>query len=171
MRHRVAGRKLGRSSAHRKALFRNLVTELLRHEQIRTTEAKAKAIRPQAEQLITLANRGDLHARRLAARDVQDPEILRKLFDEIAPRYQDRPGGYTRITKLSPRKGDAAPMAMIELERLSKLHDDGIITDLYPSDSPRTLEFWVNLDTMITDSTVGCHYGGKNRDKPGPEEQ
>lgn len=115
MRHRVAGRKLGRSSAHRKALFRNLVTELLRHEQIRTTEAKAKAIRPQAEQLITLAKRGDLHARRLAARDVQDPEILRKLFDEIAERYEDREGGYIRIYKLGLRKGDAAPVVLISL--------------------------------------------------------
>ena len=115
MRHRVAGRKLGRSSAHRKALFRNLVTELLRHEQIRTTEAKAKAIRPQAEQLITLAKRGDLHARRLAARDVQDPEILRKLFDEIAERYEDREGGYTRIYKLGLRQGDAAPVVLISL--------------------------------------------------------
>ena len=115
MRHRVAGRKLGRSSAHRKALFRNLVTDLLRHEQIRTTEAKAKAIRPQAEQLITLAKRGDLHARRLAARDVQDPEILRKLFDEIAERYEDREGGYTRIYKLGLRKGDAAPVVLISL--------------------------------------------------------
>lgn len=115
MRHRVAGRKLGRSSAHRKALFRNLVTDLFRHEQIRTTEAKAKAIRPQAERLVTLAKRGDLHARRLAARDLQDPEILRKLFDELAERYEDREGGYTRIYKLGPRKGDAAPVVLISL--------------------------------------------------------
>ena len=115
MRHRVAGRKLGRSSAHRKALFRNLVTELFRHEQIRTTEAKAKAIRPQAERLITLAKRGDLHARRLAARDVRDPETLSKLFDELAERYEDREGGYTRIYKLGPRKGDAAPLVLISL--------------------------------------------------------
>lgn len=115
MRHRVAGKKLGRSSAHRKALFRNLVTELFRHEQIRTTEAKAKAIRPQAERLITLARRGDLHARRLAARDVQDPEVLQKLFDELAERYEEREGGYTRIYKLGPRKGDAAPVVLISL--------------------------------------------------------
>ncbi len=115
MRHRVAGKKLGRSSAHRKALFRNLVTDLFRHEQIRTTEAKAKAIRPQAERLITLARRGDLHARRLAARDVQDPEILQKLFDELAERYEDREGGYIRIYKLGPRKGDAAPVVLISL--------------------------------------------------------
>lgn len=115
MRHRVAGKRLGRSSAHRKALFRNLVTELFRHEQIRTTEAKAKAIRPQAERLISLAKRGDLHARRMAARDVQDPEILRKLFDEIAERFEDREGGYTRVYKLGPRKGDAAPVVLISL--------------------------------------------------------
>lgn len=115
MRHRVAGRKLGRSSAHRKALFRNLVTELFRHEKIRTTEAKAKAIRPQAERLITLARRGDLHSRRLASRDVQDPEILRKLFDELAERYAGREGGYTRLYKLGLRKGDAAPVVLISL--------------------------------------------------------
>jgi large subunit ribosomal protein L17 len=115
MRHKVAGRKLGRNSARRKALFRNLTTELFRHEEIHTTEAKAKAIRPHAERLITLAKRGDLHARRLAARDVQDPEILRKLFDELAERYEDREGGYTRIYKLGPRKGDAAPMVFISL--------------------------------------------------------
>jgi large subunit ribosomal protein L17 len=115
MRHKVAGRKLGRDTAHRKALFRNLVTELFRHEQIRTTEAKAKAVRPQAERLITLAKRGDLHSRRMAARDVQDPEVLQKLFDEIAGRYEDREGGYTRIYKLGPRQGDAAPMALISL--------------------------------------------------------
>jgi len=89
------------------------VTQLFRHEQIRTTEAKAKAIRPQAERLITLAKRGDLHARRLAARDVQDPETLRKLFDELAERYEDREGGYTRIYRLGLRKGDAAPVVLI----------------------------------------------------------
>ena len=115
MRHKVAGRKLGRNSAQRKALFRNLVIELFRHERIRTTEAKAKAIRSHAERLITLAKRGDLHARRLAARDVQDPEILRKLFDELAERYEDREGGYTRIYKIGPRKGDAAPIVLISL--------------------------------------------------------
>ena len=115
MRHQVAGRKLGRSSAHRKSLFRNLATELLRHGKIRTTVAKAKAIRPQAERLITLAKRGDLHSRRLAARDVQDPEVLRRLFDELAERYQDREGGYVRIHKLGLRKGDAAPVALISL--------------------------------------------------------
>ena len=115
MRHKVAGRKLGRNSAQRKALFRNLVTELLWHERIRTTEAKAKAVRPYAERLITLAKRGDLHARRLAARDVQDPDTLGKLFDDLAERYEDREGGYTRIYRLGPRKGDAAPMVLLSL--------------------------------------------------------
>lgn len=115
MRHRVAGRRLSRSSAHRKSLFRNLTTDLFRHERIRTTEAKAKAIRPQAERLITLAKRGDLHSRRLAARDVKDPEILRKLFDDLAERYEDREGGYVRVHKLGPRKGDAAPLVLLSL--------------------------------------------------------
>ncbi len=134
MRHRVAGKKLNRSSGNRRALRRNLVTALLQHERIETTEAKAKAIRGQAEKLITLAKRGlvaekenparGVHARRLAAgrmnRWVTDQEgavvdILDKLFNEIAPRYAERPGGYTRVYKLGPRKGDAAPMVLLEL--------------------------------------------------------
>ena len=125
MRHRVAGRRLNRSMGHRTALRRTLVTELFRHEQIQTTEAKAKAIRGQAEKLITLAKRGlaaeqtapekGVHARRIAAGRLNDPEIVTKLFDELGPRYADRPGGYTRVIKLSPRRGDAAKMAVIEL--------------------------------------------------------
>lgn len=122
MRHRVAGRRLNRSSGHRKALRRNLITELFRHERIRTTFAKAKAIRGAAEKLITTAKRGNLagevqavSARRLAAARLFDPEIVKKLFDDIAPRFADRPGGYTRIIKLGLRAGDAAEMALIEL--------------------------------------------------------
>ncbi|HIC93538.1 MAG TPA: 50S ribosomal protein L17 [Anaerolineae bacterium] len=115
MRHRKAGRKLGRSSGHRKALYRNLITELFRHERIKTTEAKARAIRPLAEKLITLGKRGDLHARRLAAARLNDPLVVKKLFDELAPRYENRPGGYTRILKLGRRRGDGAEMAIIEL--------------------------------------------------------
>ena len=115
MRHNVMGRKLNRSMGHRKTLFRNLATELFRHNKITTTEAKAKAIQPIAEKLITLARRGDLHARRLAARELPDPAILQKLFDEIGVRAVNRSGGYTRIYKLGPRRGDAAPMAIIEL--------------------------------------------------------
>ena len=125
MRHRVAGKKLNRSMGHRTALRRNLVTELFRHERIRTTRAKAEAIRGQAEKLITLARRGleaedenpaqGVHARRLAAARLNDREVVQKLFDEIAPRYMDRPGGYTRMLKLGFRKGDAAPMVLLEL--------------------------------------------------------
>lgn len=115
MRHRKAGRKLGRSSSHRKALYRNLITDLFRYERIKTTEAKAKAIRGKAEKLITLGKRGDLHARRLAAARLNDPIIVAKLFDDLALRYEDRPGGYTRILKLGRRQGDRASMALLEL--------------------------------------------------------
>lgn len=115
MRHRVAGRHLGRDTGHRLALYRNLVTELFRHERITTTETKAKEIRPLAEKMITLAKRGDLHARRQARAFVYDPKVVRKLFTDIATRMKDRNGGYTRITKLERRLGDGAPMAAIEL--------------------------------------------------------
>ncbi len=122
MRHRVAGRKLNRSMGHRNALRRNLITELYRHERVHTTKAKALAIRGEAEKLITTAKRGiaageakAVHARRLAAARITDPEIVKKLFDDIALRYADRPGGYTRILKLGPRLGDSAEMAIIEL--------------------------------------------------------
>jgi large subunit ribosomal protein L17 len=134
MRHHVAGKKLNRSCGQRTALRRNLVSVLLHHERIETTEAKAKAIRGQAEKLITLAKRGlaaesenpsrGVQARRLAAgrlnqwmtdTDGTRVDVVKKLFDEIAPRYMDRPGGYTRMYKLGPRKGDAAPMALLEL--------------------------------------------------------
>ena len=115
MRHRVAGRHLKRDSSHRKALFRNLITELLRHERIETTEAKAKAIRADAEKLITLAKRGDVHARRLAARTITDPDVTKKLFDTLGARYKERPGGYTRLFKVGPRLGDAAEVVIMEL--------------------------------------------------------
>jgi large subunit ribosomal protein L17 len=115
VRHRKKGRQLSRTRSHRKATLRNLATSLFRHERIETTTAKAKELRPFAERLITLARRGDLHARRLAAAKIQDREVLGKLFDEIAPRYLERPGGYTRVLKLGNRKGDAAEMSLIEL--------------------------------------------------------
>jgi large subunit ribosomal protein L17 len=122
MRHGVAGRKLGRPSDQRTALRRSLITELLRHERIQTTEAKARAIRGDAEKLITLAKKGiragdakAVHARRLAASRLNDPAMVKKLFDEIAPRYEERPGGYTRIYKLGFRQGDAAEMVLLEL--------------------------------------------------------
>lgn len=115
MRHNIMGRRLGRSTKQRKALFRNLTTELFRHNRIKTTEAKARAVQSMVEKLVTLARRGDLHSRRLAARDITDPEILQKLFDEIGPSMEDRNGGYTRIYKLGPRRGDGANVALIEL--------------------------------------------------------
>ncbi len=114
MRHRKAGRHLGRDGAHRRALYRNLVTELLRHERITTTDAKAREIRPIAEKMITLGRRGDLHARRQALGYLYDRYVVEKVFEDIAPRMADRPGGYLRITRLEPRKGDGAMMAVIE---------------------------------------------------------
>lgn len=130
MKHGVFGRKLGRSPAQRKALRRTLITQLIEHERIQTTEAKAKFVRGEAEKLITLAKRGlkaregeaeavtqarGVHARRLATARLNDPKLVKKLFEEIAPRYEKRPGGYLRILKLGPRQGDAAEMVLLEM--------------------------------------------------------
>ena len=115
MRHQRRGRKLGRDAAHRKALYANLACSLIEHGRIRTTEAKAKAVKPFAEQMITLGRRGDLHARRQALAELRSQEIVHKLFSDVGPRMADRPGGYSRIVKLGPRPGDAAPMAYLEL--------------------------------------------------------
>jgi len=115
VRHRRKGRRLGRTSSHRLALLRNLATALFVHERIRTTEPKCKELRRFAEKLITLAKRGDLHARRLVARHMKDPKVVTKLFDVLGPRYAERPGGYTRLLKLGPRQGDCAAMSIIEL--------------------------------------------------------
>ncbi len=115
MAHRIDGRKLGRPTDNRLALFRNLVTDLLKHERIITTEAKAKEVRGLAERVITLGKRGDLTARRRALGYVYDKAIVRKVFDELGPRYADRPGGYSRIVKLGARRGDGAKMAQLEL--------------------------------------------------------
>jgi len=115
MRHQNAGRKLGRTTAHRQSLLRNLVTYLLLHERIVTTEAKSKELRRIAEQMITLAKREDLHARRQASKIIMDESVLKKLFDSLGARFSQRLGGYTRITKLSYRAGDGAPLAAIEL--------------------------------------------------------
>lgn len=114
MRHRVQGRKLGRTTAHRKALFRNQLTSLFTHERIVTTVAKAKELQPQAERMVTLARTGSLADRRLILRTVPNKEIVRRLFDDIAPRFVDRPGGYTRIMRLGRRRGDGAELAIIE---------------------------------------------------------
>ena len=115
MRHRKKGRQLSRTRSHKRATLRNMATSLFVHERIRTTEAKAKELRPYAEKLITLAKRGDLHSRRLAGRHIADGDVLHKLFEEIGPRFEGRAGGYTRILKLGARKGDGAELALIEL--------------------------------------------------------
>ena len=115
MRHHRAGRKLGRDAAHRKALYANLAGALIEHGRIKTTEAKAKAVRPIAEKMITLGRRGDLHARRQALSHLRSQEIVHKLFSDVGPRFAERPGGYSRIVKLGPRFGDSAPMVYLEL--------------------------------------------------------
>lgn len=115
MRHNHGYRKLNRTASHRKAMLRNMVTSLFDKERIKTTPAKAKEARRVAERMITFARRGDLAARRHVAKTVQNPKVLRKLFDEIGPQYAERPGGYTRILKLGSRKGDSASMAILEL--------------------------------------------------------
>ena len=115
MRHRNAGRKLNRTATHRSALFASLATALIKHEQIVTTLPKAKDLRRVADRLITLAKKGDLHARRLAFARIRDEAMVAKLFDTLGPRYAERPGGYTRVMKAGFRYGDSAPMAVIEL--------------------------------------------------------
>jgi large subunit ribosomal protein L17 len=115
MRHQKSGRKLGRDSAHRKALYANLASALIEHGRIRTTEAKAKEVRPIAEKMITLGKRGDLSAHRQAVAFLRSKSVAHKLFAEVAPRFAEREGGYTRVVKIGPRQGDAAPMAYLEL--------------------------------------------------------
>jgi large subunit ribosomal protein L17 len=115
MRHLKSGRKISRTSSHRWALMRNLITSLLRDERIQTTDPKAKEVRRWADRVITLGKQGSLHARRQALGIVCDKAIVRKLFDTLAPRFKDRPGGYTRIIKIRRRRGDAAPISLIEL--------------------------------------------------------
>ena len=115
MRHRAKGRQLSRTSSHKRAMLNNMAASLFEHGRVITTEAKAKELRPFAEKLITLARRGDLHARRLVERKIKDRETLSRLFSEIGPRFAARPGGYTRILKLGHREGDGADIARIEL--------------------------------------------------------
>ena len=115
MRHQRTGKKLGRDSSHRRALYANLTAELIEHERIKTTVTKAKAVKPIAEQMITLGRRGDIHARRQAVAFLGSKDIVHKLFDELGPRYAERPGGYSRIIRLGPRPGDSAEMVYLEL--------------------------------------------------------
>ena len=114
MRHLNQGRKLNRTGSHRRALFRNLVLSLIRHGRIKTTDAKAKELRHFADRMVTLGKQGDLNARRMAFAFMQSRDAVKKLFDEIAPRFKDRPGGYTRVIKFERRRGDAAPVSVIE---------------------------------------------------------
>lgn len=118
MRHQMRGRKLGRSPAHRRALFRNQLASLVREERIKTTLHKAKELRPIAEKVVTQGKRDTLHARRLVNRWLPQRDLVKKVFDEISPRFEGRPGGYTRIVKLGPRRGDGAEMAIIEFVEL-----------------------------------------------------
>ena len=115
MRHHRSGKKLGRDSAHRRALYANLASSLIEHGRIKTTEAKAKAVKPIAEKMVTLGRRGDLAARRQALAYLRSNDVVHKLFADVAPRFADRPGGYSRIVKLGPRAGDAAEMVYLEL--------------------------------------------------------
>ena len=139
MRHGVAGRKLGVTSSHRLAMFRNMAVALIKHEQITTTLPKAKELRPYTERLITLGKRGGLHARRQAFAQLRDDTIVSKLFTIIAERYKARAGGYTRVLKAGTRYGDAADMAVIELvdrDRSAKGQDSGPVQTREDSDSP-----------------------------------
>jgi large subunit ribosomal protein L17 len=138
MRHGVAGRKLGVTSTHRLAMFRNMAVALIKHEQITTTLPKAKELRPVAEKLVTLGKRGNLHARRLAYAQLRDDTIVNKLFTAIAERYKDRAGGYTRVLKAGMRYGDAADMAVIEFvdrDVAAKGQDSGPVAELPESEA------------------------------------
>ncbi len=115
MRHAIKTRRFARETAHRQAMFRNMVTALIKHGRIETTLPRAKELRSLADKMITLGKKGDLHSRRQALAVMYEKDVVHKLFDEIAPRYQERPGGYTRVVKLGPRRGDSAEMAIIEL--------------------------------------------------------
>jgi large subunit ribosomal protein L17 len=115
VRHRRSGRKLGRDASHRKALYANLTSALIEHGRIKTTVAKAKEVRPVAEQMITLGRRGDVHSRRQALKLLRSQDVVHKLFSEVGPRFADRPGGYSRIVRIGPRQGDAAEMVYLEL--------------------------------------------------------
>lgn len=115
MRHAKKRKRLGTDASHRRAILRNLATEILKHEKITTTQVRAQTVRPVIDKLITLAKKGNLHARRQISELISEEEVIKKLFSEVVTRYEDRPGGYTRILKLGPRKGDAASMVVIEL--------------------------------------------------------
>ena len=141
MRHQRTGKKLGRDASHRKALYSNLAGALIEHGRIKTTAAKAKEVRPIAEQMITLGRRGDLHARRQATAFLRSRDVVHMLFAEVAPRFKDRPGGYTRIVRIGPRPGDSAEMAYLELvdeEYVAQLREER--ATVVPESQPETPE-------------------------------
>jgi len=151
MRHQRAGKKLGRDSAHRRALYANLAGSLIEHGRIKTTITKAKAVKPLAEQMITLGRRGDLHARRQATAFLRSRDVVHMLFAEVAPRFKDRPGGYTRIVRIGPRLGDSAEMAYLELvdeeyvaqlreERATPVQDAETVSDAEEPEAEEELE-------------------------------
>src|SRR4051794_24099570 len=154
MRHARSGKKLGRDSAHRKALYSNLAGALIEHGRIKTTVTKAKAVKPIAEQMITLGRRGDLHARRQATAFLRSRDVVHKLFAEVAPLFKDRPGGYTRIVKLGTRPGDSAEMAYLELvdeeyvakEREARTPEPVAVGEPEPVDEPQAEEVTDTVD-------------------------
>ena len=150
MRHQRTGKKLGRDAAHRKALYSNLAGSLIEHGRIETTEAKAKAVRPIAERMITLGRRGDLHARRQATAFLRSRDVVHRLFADVAPRFKDRPGGYSRIVRLGPRPGDAAEMAYLELvdeEYVAELREERATAAEVVEEAPAEVS-----DTEVSDT-------------------
>jgi large subunit ribosomal protein L17 len=167
VRHARTGKKLGRDSAHRKALYSNLAGALIEHGRIRTTVTKAKAVKPIAEQMITLGRRGDLHARRQATSFLRSRDVVHKLFAEVAPLFKDRPGGYTRIIKIGPRPGDSAEMAYLELvddeyvaserEARTRVSDTGTVSDTGDEAEP---EAEAVSDTEVSDTPADVSDAG-----------
>jgi large subunit ribosomal protein L17 len=158
VRHARTGKKLGRDSAHRKALYSNLAGALIEHGRIRTTVTKAKAVKPIAEQMITLGRRGDLHARRQATSFLRSRDVVHKLFAEVAPLFKDRPGGYTRIVKIGPRAGDSAEMAYLELvdeeyvaKELAERTPEPVVTEPEPEEVSDT-----EVSDTVDDSDAGA---------------
>ncbi len=157
MRHQRSGKKLGRDSSHRRALYANLASALIEHERIQTTLAKAKAVKPIAEQMITLGRRGDIHARRQAVAFLGSKDIVHKLFDELGPRYAERPGGYSRIIRLGPRPGDAAEMVYLELvdtplvfkTRLEDLPEEGEQAEIEAAAEPEVVETEADAEAEV----------------------
>jgi large subunit ribosomal protein L17 len=183
VRHQRVGKKLGRDSAHRKALYSNLAGALIEHGRIKTTVTKAKAVKPIAEQMITLGRRGDLHARRQATAFLRSRDVVHKLFAEVAPRFKDRPGGYARIIKIGPRAGDAAEMAYLELvdeEYVEQQREERTpapaVVEAEPEEEPEAEELEESLDPGADESADDGDHEAGEADEPeglgeaGPEE-